>query len=123
MFAKRIVTKAVSKSCLFCDACMNMVNDDEDYVIMSFTPTSGPSYTKRETKKTERFVVCKKCYETMTGSYMVHKQMIEQGSENVFQKEGITEREMRALLNIKPPAKEEVTVEKRHVFSIFSKSA
>ena len=90
---------------------------------MSFTPTNGPTYTKREVGKTEKFVVCRKCYETMTGSYIVHKQMIEQGSENVFRKEGITEQEMRALLDIKPPAKEEVTVEKKHLFPLFSKSA
>lgn len=123
MFARRIVTKAVSKNCMFCDACMKMINDDDEYVIMSFTPTSGPTYTQREVKKTEKFTVCHHCYEVMTGSYIVHKQMVMEGSEKIFEKEGITEQEMKALLQFKPTVQEEVRVEKKSPIISFLKRA
>lgn len=109
MFAKRVVTQAVKKNCLFCDACMKMIEDDEDYVIQQFAVMQGKHYANRTCESKEQYVVCRRCFESMTGSYQIHKDMIEAGSEKVFQKEGITEAEIRALLSMKPEKKTEMT--------------
>lgn len=110
MFAKRVVTQAIKKNCLFCDSCMKMVADDEDYVVQSFALCKGKHYTGRTAEKTERYIICTHCFEVMSGAYLVHKDMIEAGSEKAFQKEGITEAEIRALLSMKPEKKSEMTV-------------
>lgn len=100
MFAKRVVTKAVTKTCLFCDACMRMVAEEDDFTVVQFLLTAGSGFKGRSVKKRDRYIVCKDCYVKVTGSYEAHKQLIKDGSESCFQREGITEREMRALFEL-----------------------
>lgn len=102
MFAKRIVTKAVSKTCLFCDACMRMIDDTDDYVVSSFHVYGGETYSNRTLKTKDRFIICRKCYEHIAGSYEVHQQIVQDGNEGAFHKDGITEEEMRALMQFNP---------------------